>query len=167
MKAATTAITRTCGQRHHLPAGARRAQRATPALRDSTRQRIHRHRGSGLSATRKETATVGGSGFTCSPRKRSSAGGNYAGRAIPESLLPGLHLTPRAWRWLHQWTERTLTAPQAYANNFGTTARSVSSDGLGAQAGFDSDLSGTAPLVDAGGLGVDRHQLLLGPAHSR
>ena len=113
-------------------------------LRDSTLDSEFTDTGVvGLSATRKETATVGGSGFHMFTEKNGlSAGGNYADVQYQSPFYQDYTYASGYGGWLHQWTERTLLRLQAYANNYENDGQvKVSSDGLGAQAGFDSDLS--------------------------
>jgi hypothetical protein len=112
--------------------------------RDSTRDSAFLDTGIvGLEATRVEKGTLGGSGDYMFTEKNGIIGGvdysdvSYASdRYQPYEYLSGYG------GWTHQWTERTRLRLQAYASRYeNDAALKVESDTIGAQAGFDSELS--------------------------
>ena len=72
---------------------------------------------------------------------------------MPEPLLPDYTYASGCGGWLHPAGRNAPQQPAAYANNYENDGNrsEVSSDGLGAQAGFDSDLSEQLTLSMLGG----------------
>ena len=112
--------------------------------RDSTRDSEFLDTGVvGLSATRVETATVGGSGdYLFTEKNGIIAGADYRDVDYDSPLKVDNDFLSGHAGWTHQWSQRTRLRLQGYANRYENDAQlKVKSDSLGVQAGFDSTWS--------------------------
>lgn len=128
--------------------------------RDSTRTSEFLDTGVvGLSAVRRESATVGGyTDYMFSERNGLIAGIDYADVAYDGNRFTDYKYASGYAGWQNQWSERTRLRLQAYGNRYenDSSVIGVESDSLGVQAGFDSTLSEQLSLsLLAGWVGVD------------
>lgn len=112
--------------------------------RDSTRTSEFLDTGVvGLDAVRREVVTAGGSGshfFT--ERNGVSAGIDYRDVQFDSEFYQDFDFVSGYVGWVNQWSERTRLRLQGYASQYENDEDvSVSTDGTGLQAGFDSKLS--------------------------
>ncbi len=112
--------------------------------RDSTRNTAFLDTGVvGLNATRVEEATIGGSGdYMFTEKNGIVAGADYMDLNYDSPLYDNYDYIAGNVGWQHQWTERTLLRLQGIANRYQNDADlQQTSDSLGAQVGFNSQLS--------------------------
>lgn len=114
-------------------------------LRDSTRDSEFLDTGMvGPTATRRETASGGGTlSRLFSERNGIVAGIDYRDVTYGAERFQDFAFLSGYGGWLHQWSPITQLQLQAYANAFETRGGviDVQSDGLGVQAGFDTQFS--------------------------
>lgn len=112
--------------------------------RDSTRDSEFLDTGVvGLSATRREKATAGGSGnYLISEKNGIIAGVDYSDISYDSERYQDYDNLSGYAGLTHQWSERTRLRLQGYGARFENDAQiEVTSDTVGVQAGFDSTLS--------------------------
>jgi hypothetical protein len=97
----------------------------------------------GLSATRVEEATVGGSSnYMFTEKNGIVLGADYSDLNYDSPFYRDYDDISGNAGWQHQWTERTRLRLQGIASRYENDADiQVTSDSLGAQVGFDSSLS--------------------------
>lgn len=112
----------------------------------------------GLSASRREAASAGASGFHMFTEKNGfSFGADYSDVDYDSIRLQDYKYSTAYAGWLHQWSQRTQVRLQAYGNRYENDSFiKVESDSLGVQAGFDSQLSEQLSIsLLAGWINVD------------
>ncbi|MFV8819496.1 hypothetical protein [Haliea sp. E17] len=112
--------------------------------RDSTRSSEFLDTGVvGLEAVRREMATVGASGSHFFTEKNGlTAGIDYRDVQYDSDFFQDFDFVSGYAGWINQWTERTRLRLQGFASRYENDGDiTVSTDGAGLQAGFDSDLS--------------------------
>jgi hypothetical protein len=128
--------------------------------RDSTRTSEFLDTGVvGVSAVRRESATVGGSAdYMLTEKNGLIAGIDYADVTYDGNRFTDYNYTSGYAGWQNQWSERSRLRLQAYGNRYENDGSviEVSSDSLGVQAGIDSTLSEQLSLsLLAGWVSVD------------
>ncbi len=112
--------------------------------RDSTRSSEFLDTGVvGLNATRREEATFAGSGdYMFTEKNGISAGADYSDVNYDSPRYRDYDYISGNVGWLHQWSEITLLRLQGIASRFENDADlQITSDSIGVQVGFDSQLS--------------------------